>query len=57
MTDVPDELKADYLKREMQQAGIGIAFGMGHRNGAKDDPLGVASTLHIAARVPELRAR
>ena len=56
MTDVSDELKAEYLKREMQQAGIKIAFGMGHRNGAKDDPLGIASTLRIAARVPEVRA-
>lgn len=56
MTDVSDELKAEYLKREMQQAGIGMAFGMGHRNGSKNDPLGIASTLRIAARVPEVRA-
>lgn len=55
MTDASDEVKAEYLRREMQQAGIGIAFGMGHRNGSQDDPLGIASTLRIRARVPELR--
>ncbi len=55
MTDVPDEAKAEYLKREMAQAGIGSAFGMGHRNGSKDDPLGIVSTLRIAARAPGLK--
>ena len=55
MTDVSDELKSEYLKHEMQQAGIGMSFGMGHRNGSKGDQLGIASTLRIAAHVPELR--
>ena len=40
----------------MKAAGVRVAFGMGHRDGPADDPLGIASTLRIAARVPGLRA-
>jgi predicted TIM-barrel fold metal-dependent hydrolase len=56
VTDSPEEEKAGWLKREMKAAGIRMAFAMGHRDGPPDDPLGIASTLRLASRVPGLKA-
>jgi predicted TIM-barrel fold metal-dependent hydrolase len=52
----PPETKARRLQTEMDQAGVGLAFGMGHLNADKNDPLGIGSTLRLAALVPRVRA-
>jgi predicted TIM-barrel fold metal-dependent hydrolase len=49
----PEQVAAS-LREQMQQAGITAALAMGHYSGGPDDPLGVASTLAIAALVPGL---
>jgi uncharacterized protein len=38
----------------MQESGTAVLLGLGHLNGSVDDPLGIASTLRIAAFLPEL---
>jgi predicted TIM-barrel fold metal-dependent hydrolase len=44
------------LRREMHDAGITHAFAMGCRDAGPDDPLGVGSTLAVAAHLPGLYA-
>lgn len=56
VTDSPEADKAEWLQREMKAAGVRAAFGMGHRDGPADDPLGIASTLRLASGVPGLKA-
>lgn len=51
----PPEVVAAQLRREMQTAGVTHAFAMGAWNAGPDDPLGIQSTLEIAAFVPGLR--
>jgi predicted TIM-barrel fold metal-dependent hydrolase len=38
----------------MQESGAEVLLGMGHMGGGEDDPLGIASTLRIAALLPAL---
>src|SRR5438270_93042 len=52
----PPEALASALRREMQAAGVTTALAMGCCPASDDDPLGVASTLRIAERVPGLYA-
>jgi predicted TIM-barrel fold metal-dependent hydrolase len=52
----PPEAMARRLREEMERAGVAIAFGMGCLDGPPDDPLGIASTLRLAALVPGLKA-
>jgi uncharacterized protein len=52
----PPEEVAAALRREMAALGITHLLGMGHLSGEGDDPLGVESTLRIAALVPGLHA-
>lgn len=40
----------------MRDSGTEVLLGMGHLGGSEDDPLGVASTLRIAALLPALHA-
>jgi predicted TIM-barrel fold metal-dependent hydrolase len=40
----------------MQETGTEVLLGMGHMGGTEDDPLGIASTLRIAAFLPALHA-
>ncbi len=47
---------AEILRAQMQESGTAAVLGMGHLNGTADDPLGVASTLAIAQRLPNLYA-
>src|SRR5262245_14820292 len=41
LMSAPAPDKARQLSLEMQQARVGIALGMGQRNGGPDDPLGI----------------
>ena len=52
----PPEALASALRREMQAAGVTTALAMGCCPASDDDPLGIASTLRIAERVPGLYA-
>ena len=52
----PAEAKARRLQSEMDQAKVALAFGMGQRESPEDDPLGIKSTLEVAAFVPGLKA-
>jgi hypothetical protein len=52
----PPEAVAAELRRQMEQAGVTQALAMGSWRGSDDDPLGVAATLQLAARVPGLHA-
>jgi len=54
--DGPVENMVEALREEMRLSGTSVMLGMGHLDGAADDPLGVDSTLHIAKSLPELRA-
>lgn len=54
--DGPPQSVAKVLKDEMTESGTEIVLGMGHLNGAIEDPLGIASTLEIAEFLPELHA-
>lgn len=56
ISDAPVAVKAERLRREMDEAGVQTALGMGHIGGSGNDPLGVESTLQVAARVPGLKA-
>ncbi len=51
----PPERVAAELRREMQTAGITDAFAMGDSSAGDDDPLGINTTLEIAAFAPGLR--
>jgi len=51
----PAETIAAHLRTEMTAAGIEHVFAMGEWNPTGDDPLGIASTLEIAERVPGLK--
>lgn len=53
---LPVERRAAKLRREMADAGVEAVFAMGVLDADGDDPLGVASTLEVAARVPGLYA-
>jgi hypothetical protein len=50
----PPEQVAEILREQMRESGAMTALGMGHLGGAGEDPLGIASTLHIAKMVPNL---
>jgi predicted TIM-barrel fold metal-dependent hydrolase len=52
----PPEAMARTVRKQMEDARIAFAFGMGAIDGDGDDPLGVASTLKLADLVPGLRA-
>lgn len=52
----PTHLLAAALRREMQEAGITQALGMGCYAGEPDDPAGVDGTLRLALEVPGLHA-
>jgi uncharacterized protein len=52
----PPEQVAAALRQEMASLGVTHLLGMGHLGGEGDDPLGVASTLRIAALVPGMHA-
>jgi uncharacterized protein len=52
----PPEAMARRLREEMERAGVASAFGMGCLDAPPDDPLGIASTLRLAALVPGLKA-
>src|SRR5262249_57408395 len=52
----PAESLITVLKQQMQAAGVTQALAMGCLNGPADDPLGVATTLQLARRVPGLHA-
>lgn len=54
LLEAPEAI-ASHLRREMQTAGVTHALAMGAWNAGPDDPLGVRSTLDIAAYVPGLR--
>ena len=54
--DGPGDALVAELREQMRRSGTTTLLGMGHLNGGTDDPLGVASTLAIAASLPELRA-
>jgi predicted TIM-barrel fold metal-dependent hydrolase len=52
----PPEPVADVLRQQMQESETEVVLGMGHMAGSEDDPLGIASTLRIAAYLPALHA-
>jgi uncharacterized protein len=52
----PIEVVAAEIRREMQLAGVGTIFAMGAWNTGDDDPLGINTTLQIAAHVPGMHA-
>lgn len=54
LLEEPLEIRADGLRREMQAAGMTHALAMGCYSSAPEDPLGVATTLQLAASVPNL---
>jgi hypothetical protein len=54
LLDGPPEPVAAALRQQMQESGTNVPLGMGHMDGAEDDPLGVASTLRIAEFLPAL---
>jgi predicted TIM-barrel fold metal-dependent hydrolase len=54
--DGPPEALARSIRKEMEEARIAFAFGMGAVDGPADDPLGVSQTLKLAELVPGLRA-
>ncbi len=56
LLDGPPEPVANALRQQMQESGTEVLLGMGHMGGAEDDPLGIASTLRIAAFLPALHA-
>ncbi|MFO0957811.1 MAG: amidohydrolase family protein [Isosphaeraceae bacterium] len=47
---------AERLQREMKQANLEYAFGMGALDGPAGDPLGIAGTIAMGKLVPGLRA-
>src|SRR2546423_631474 len=55
LSQPPEAVAAD-LRRAMQEAGVTHALAMGSWRGSDDDPLGVATTLRLAANVPGLNA-
>ena len=55
LTASPPEVKGRRLRMDMEQAKVAIAFAMGHREGRGDDPLGIESSLEVAAFVPGLK--
>jgi predicted TIM-barrel fold metal-dependent hydrolase len=54
--DGPVEKLVEALRDEMRLSGADVLLGMGHLGGAGIDPLGAASTLGIAAKLPALHA-
>jgi uncharacterized protein len=52
----PVKDREETLVKELAEANVKLAFGMGTWNSPKDDPLGVAATIKLAASVPALRA-
>ena len=56
LLDAPAEAIAPALQAEMNQAGIGRAFGMGCLNGGEDDPLGIDKTIRLAGLVRGIQA-
>src|SRR5947209_643755 len=52
----PLEILVEALRDQMRLSGTRILLGMGHIGGEGNDPLGVASTLHIAELLPALHA-
>jgi uncharacterized protein len=52
----PIEVVAAEIRREMQLAGVGTIFAMGAWNSGEADPLGINTTLQIAAHVPGMHA-
>jgi uncharacterized protein len=52
----PPDALARVLRKEMENAQIAFAFGMGAIDGPGEDALGVGDTLKLAALVPGLRA-
>src|SRR5262245_34471304 len=54
--DAGTDAVAEALAREMVEAEVEFALGMGCLDGGPDDPLGVAGTLAVARRVPGLFA-
>jgi uncharacterized protein len=55
LMQAPLEVIAQRLQAEMDRAGIGLAFGMGRLNGPENDPLGVGTTIRMAALVRRLK--
>ena len=51
----PPAAVAAAVRAEMRAAGLTHAFAMGDHAAPADDPLGIASTLAVAAEVPGLR--
>ena len=52
----PIKDREESLVKELAQATVKLALGMGTWNSPMDDPLGVATTIKLAASVPALRA-
>ena len=55
LTASPPEVKARRLRTDMEQANVAVAFAMGHREGQGDDPLGIKTSLEVAAFVPGVK--
>jgi hypothetical protein len=55
LTQSAPDVKARRLRSDMEQANVQLAFAMGHVNGPNDDPLGINTSLQVAALVPGLR--
>lgn len=54
--DGPPDTVASILQQQMHDSGTEAILGMGHLGGSTEDPLGIASTLRIAAFLPQLYA-
>jgi predicted TIM-barrel fold metal-dependent hydrolase len=52
----PPDVVAAAIRREMQVAKVEAVLAMGAWNAGENDPLGIESTLAIAAQVPGMRA-
>jgi uncharacterized protein len=52
----PIKDREEMLVKELAQANVKLALAMGTWNAPKDDPLGVAVIIKLAAKVPGLRA-
>ena len=55
LSQSPDAVAGE-LRLAMQEADVTLAFAMGAWRGGDDDPLGVTTTLRVAACVPGLHA-
>ena len=55
LTASPPEVKARRLRMDMEQAKVAVALAMGQREGQGEDPLGIQSSLQVAAFVPGLK--